>query len=177
MGKTTLLERLIPALVQRGLSVSLVKHSHKSVDLDRPGKDSFRLREAGCDDVVIIGKDRWGVVHELRDDPEPDLAEILAAIRPCDLLLVEGMKNGSFPKMEVWRAEPGKPALWPSDPRIMAVVTDDDGTLRSPHAPRRFDLGDVEGLADFAISTAASSPASPSQTEEARELDCQFDHQ
>ncbi|MBL0390114.1 molybdopterin-guanine dinucleotide biosynthesis protein B [Ramlibacter monticola] len=96
MGKTTLLERLIPELVERGLRVSLVKHSHKDIELDRPGKESHRLREAGCHDVAVVGRNRWGVVHELRDEAEPDLKEILAGLRPCDVVLVEGMKSESF---------------------------------------------------------------------------------
>jgi molybdopterin-guanine dinucleotide biosynthesis adapter protein len=122
MGKTTLLERLIPELVARGLRVSLIKHSHKQIELDRPGKDSYRLREAGCHDVVVVGRNRWGVMHELRDEHEPELAELLAAVRPCDLVLVEGMKSQSFPKLEVWRPAVGKPLL--AAPDTIAVATD-----------------------------------------------------
>ena len=78
MGKTTMLEKLIPELVQRGLRVSLIKHSHKSLDIDRPGKDSYRLREAGCSDVIVVGRDRWALVQELRGEPEPRLEELVA---------------------------------------------------------------------------------------------------
>ena len=78
MGKTSLLERLIPRLVGQGLRVSLLKHSHKDIEVDRPGKDSFRLREAGCQDVLLLGSRRWALMHELRSDAEPPLAELLA---------------------------------------------------------------------------------------------------
>jgi molybdopterin-guanine dinucleotide biosynthesis protein B len=92
MGKTTLLEKLIPALTSRGLTVSLIKHSHKYVDIDRPGKDSFRLREAGCSEVLLLGHGRWALMHELRDAPEPPLEELLARLEHCDLVLIEGFK-------------------------------------------------------------------------------------
>ena len=97
MGKTTLLERLIPELTSRGLSVSLIKHSHKHIDIDRPGKDSYRLREAGCAEVLLLGHDRWALMHELRGAAEPTLAELLPHMQPCDLLLIEGFKGGDFP--------------------------------------------------------------------------------
>jgi molybdopterin-guanine dinucleotide biosynthesis protein B len=163
MGKTTLLERLIPELVQRGLRVSLVKHSHKSIDVDRPGKDSYRLREAGCDDVVIVGRDRWAVVHELRSEPEPDFAEIQAAIRPCDLLLVEGMKSVGFPKLEVWRPGLDRMPLCKSLPGVAAIASDQavpDVLVGSLH---RLRLDDVCGIADFIVHRKEShhTAASP----------------
>ena len=111
MGKTTLLERLIPALVARGLRVSILKHSHKDIEVDRPGKDSHRLREAGCQEVLLLGRTRWALMHELRDEAEPTLAELLPRIQGCDLLLVEGFKSGDFPKLEVWRAAVGTGVL------------------------------------------------------------------
>jgi molybdopterin-guanine dinucleotide biosynthesis protein B len=116
MGKTTLLERLVPALCARGLRVSLVKHSHKDIEIDRPGKDSHRLREAGCSEVLLMGERRWALMHELRGAPEPSLDELLGRLQPCDLVLVEGFKHGDFPKLEVWRAAVGKPLLWPDWP-------------------------------------------------------------
>jgi molybdopterin-guanine dinucleotide biosynthesis protein B len=156
MGKTTLLERLIPELVQRRLSVSLVKHSHKSIDIDRPGKDSHRLREAGCDDVVIVGKDRWAVTRELRGDPEPAFEEILAAVRPCDVLLVEGMKSLAYPKLEVWRAGLDRAPLWPSHPEIIALASDQAvvAALAGPLPVVR--LSDVCGIADLVLRSAAA---------------------
>ena len=148
MGKTTLLERLIPELVERGLRVSLVKHSHKDIELDRPGKDSHRLREAGCHDVAVVGRNRWGVMHELRDQPEPGLKEILASLRPCDLVLVEGMKNEALPNLEVWRPSVGKPLLGRAG--TLAVVTDDPACVQA--AMTALDLRDIAAVAEF-VST------------------------
>jgi molybdopterin-guanine dinucleotide biosynthesis protein MobB len=100
MGKTTLLERLVPELRARGLVVSLIKHSHKAIEIDRPGKDSYRLREAGCQEVLLLGDGRWALMHELRGDPEPPLDYLLSRLQHCDLVLVEGFKSGDFPS---WR--------------------------------------------------------------------------
>lgn len=154
MGKTTLLERLIPELVARGLRVSLIKHSHKVIELDRPGKDSWRLREAGCHDVVVVGRNRWGVMHELRDEREPELAELLAAVRPCDLVLVEGMKSQSFPKLEVWRPALGKPLL--GAPGTLAVATDCPAAV--PGGLRTLLLADTGGIADLVCAPPSPSP-------------------
>ena len=163
MGKTTLLARLIPALAARGLVVSLVKHSHKDIEVDRPGKDSYRLREAGAHEVLLLGSTRWALMHELRGAPEPSLPELLGRIGPCDLVLVEGFKHGDFPKLEVWRAAVGKPALWPHWPGIRALATDgpfppalpaEDGPAAAP--PPRLDLDDVEAIADFVIAHASA---------------------
>ncbi|WP_268165039.1 molybdopterin-guanine dinucleotide biosynthesis protein B [Roseateles hydrophilus] len=151
MGKTTLLERLIPALVARGLSVSILKHSHKDIEVDRPGKDSHRLREAGCQEVLLLGRTRWALMHELRDQAEPTLQELLPRIQSCDLLLVEGFKSGDFPKLEVWRAEVGKPLLWPDFPGIVAVASD---TQPPAEAPRWLDLRDTQRLVELMLSEA-----------------------
>jgi len=131
MGKTTLLERLIPTFKARGLRVSLVKHSHKDIEVDRPGKDSFRLREAGCSEVLLLGQHRWALMHELRDDPEPALPELLSRLQHCDLVLVEGFKSGDFPKIEVWRAALDRPPLWPHWPGIGALASDADADTRA----------------------------------------------
>ena len=158
MGKTTLLEKLIPALSARGLSVSLIKHSHKAVDIDRPGKDSHRLREAGCAEVLLLGPARWALMHELRGAPEPTLEELVPHMQRCDLLLIEGFKGGDFPKLEVWRASEGKPMLWGEWPGIVGVASDDLAavtTLPPPAGPPRLDLHDVAAIADFALAHAA----------------------
>lgn len=152
MGKTTLLERLVPEFTRAGLRVSLIKHSHKDIEVDRPGKDSFRLREAGCQEVLLLGATRWALMHELRGDPEPELAYLLSRIQRCDLVLVEGFKSGSFPKLEVWRAEPGSTPLWPNWPGIVAVAS--DGVLPDCPLPV-LALTDVAGIADFVWSSAA----------------------
>lgn len=155
MGKTTLLERLIPELARRGLRVSLIKHSHKDIDLDRPGKDSYRLREAGCHDVVVVGRNRWGVVHELRQAREPELGELLAAVRPCDLVLVEGMKSEGFPKLEVWRPGVGKPLTGAKG--VFAVATDRPDAVRAALPALRLD--DVAAIADRVWRTEAAASA------------------
>ena len=144
MGKTTLLERLVPELSSRGLVVSLIKHSHKAIDIDRPGKDSYRLRESGCKEVLLLGNDRWALMHELRGAPEPPLEYLLERLQHCDLVLIEGFKQGGFPKLEVWRAALGRPTLWPDWPGIVALACDGapaplSAPLPSP-APRRLDL-------------------------------------
>lgn len=123
-GKTTLIEKLIPQFVDRQLRVSLIKHAHHTFDIDRPGKDSYRHRQAGASEVLISSRDRWVLMHELRGDDEPDLYAQLNALSPCDLVLVEGYKFSDLPKIEVWREGNGKPMLWPNDPNIIAVASD-----------------------------------------------------
>lgn len=152
MGKTTLLERLVPELSSRGLVLSLIKHSHKNVDIDRPGKDSYRLREAGCKEVLLLGNDRWALMHELRGAPEPELGELLDRMQHCDLVLVEGFKAGAFPKLEVWRAALGKSTLWPHWPGIAAIAS--DGPLPVAGVTR-LELADTAAIADFIVANAA----------------------
>lgn len=157
MGKTTLLERLLPELRGRGLVVSLIKHSHKAIEIDRPGKDSFRLREAGCQEVLLLGRDRWALMHELRGDAEPPLAYLLSRIQPCDLVLVEGFKSGDFPKLEVWRQAEGKPPLWPDWPGIVAMAC--EGEPPAPAPPRLLPLADASAIADLVLAAAAPAAA------------------
>ena len=102
-GKTTLIEQLIPRLAGRGLRVSLIKHAHHAFDIDKPGKDSYRHREAGATEVLITSAHRWVLMHELRGDVEPTLQQQLALLAPCDLALVEGYKRAAIPKLEVYR--------------------------------------------------------------------------
>ncbi len=154
MGKTTLLERLVPVLAARGLVVSLIKHSHKAIEIDRPGKDSYRLREAGCSEVLLLGEGRWALMHELRGAEEPPLTYLLSRLQHCDLVLVEGFKEGLFPKLEVWRAVVGKPTLWPSWPGIRGIASDTPKALPAGEV-RRLDLADLEALADFVLDNAA----------------------
>ena len=151
MGKTTLLERLVPAIASRGLAVSLIKHSHKNIDIDRPGKDSHRLREAGCMEVLLLGNERWALMHELRGVEEPSLDYLLDRMQRCDLVLIEGFKTGGFPKLEVWRAEVGKPTLWPDWPGIVAIASDDP---RPSAAATHIDLADTATIATFVMSNA-----------------------
>lgn len=123
-GKTTLIEQLIPRFVMRGMRVSLIKHAHHLFDIDRPGKDSYRHREAGASEVLITSAQRWVLMHELRDEAEPGLHEQLARFSACDLVLVEGYKRSDIPKIEVCRPSLGRPLLHPDDPNIVAVACD-----------------------------------------------------
>ncbi len=122
-GKTTLIEAVLPLLRQAGLSVSTIKHAHHGAELDRPGKDSWRHREAGAREVLIATPDRWALMHE-HDGAEPDLPELLARMSPVDLVLVEGFRRYPFPKLEVHRPALGKPPLWPEWPDVAAVACD-----------------------------------------------------
>jgi molybdopterin-guanine dinucleotide biosynthesis adapter protein len=158
MGKTSLLEQLVPILTERGLCVSLIKHSHKAVDIDRPGKDSYRMRAAGGHEVVLLGNERWALVHELRGAPEPSLKELLTRLQPCDLVLVEGFKQDNFPKLEVWRPSRDQPTLWPKWPQIFGIASDTQGgipeSLEGHIPPQQLDLHDVESIADFVLQHA-----------------------
>lgn len=155
MGKTTLLERLVPTLTARGLVVSLIKHSHKDIEIDRPGKDSFRLRQAGCQEVLLLGNQRWALMHELRAAPEPALAELLQRLQHCDLVLIEGFKNGDFPKLEVWRSDVGKPTLWPHWPGIVAIAHEGPlPPMGSAELPPCVPLADTSALAELVLQHA-----------------------
>lgn len=123
-GKTTLLEKLIPILKGKGLTVSIIKHAHHAFDIDRPGKDSYRHREAGAEEVLLACNSRWVLMHEVRDEKEPDLEELLSRLAPCDLVLVEGFKQEPVPKLEVHRPALGQPPLYPERSDILAVATD-----------------------------------------------------
>jgi molybdopterin-guanine dinucleotide biosynthesis protein B len=123
-GKTTLVEALIRIFVARGLRVSLIKHAHHGFDIDRPGKDSFRHREAGAAEVMLVCDSRWAIMHELRDEAEPDLAAQLSHLAPCDLVLIEGYKSNVVPKIEVHRLANDKPYIWPENSSIVAVASD-----------------------------------------------------
>ena len=131
-GKTTLIEKLIPRLVARGLRVSLIKHAHHTFDVDQPGKDSYRHRQAGASEILVTSSRRWVLMHELRGAHEPSFDEQLKHLSPCDLLLVEGFKFAPIPKLEVWRAETGEGLLHPNDPHIVAVASDAKVDTRLP---------------------------------------------
>ena len=122
-GKTTLIAAVLPRLVAAGLRVSTVKHAHDGFDLDQPGKDSHRHREAGAREVMLASGRRWALLHEV-DGPEPALPDLLARLAPCDLVLVEGWRRDAYPKVEVYRPALGKPPLWGSVPGVVAVASD-----------------------------------------------------
>ncbi|HEY7787202.1 MAG TPA: molybdopterin-guanine dinucleotide biosynthesis protein B [Casimicrobiaceae bacterium] len=155
-GKTTLIESLVPRLTARGLRVSLVKHAHHDFDVDQPGKDSHRHRMAGCVEVLVTSSVRWALMHELRGLPELALAEAMARLSPCDLVLVEGWTRAAIPKLEVWRESLGKPMLHPGDSRIVGIATDAPGRVRSPLPALA--LHDPAAIATFVVENAAAWP-------------------
>ena len=150
-GKTTLIEQLVPLLARDGRRVSLIKHAHHDFDVDQPGKDSWRHRKAGCSEVLVTSSRRWALMHELGDEVEMTLVASLARLSPCDLVLVEGFKRASIPKLEIHRVCVGKPSLFPADPHIVGLATD---------APERFaetdlpvlDLSNVPGICAFVLT-------------------------
>ena len=144
-GKTTLIERLIPLFNARGLRVSLIKHAHHDFDVDQPGKDSYRHRQAGASEVLVGSSRRWVLMHELRGEFEPGLQALLAHLTPCDLVLVEGFKAESIPKLEIYRAAAEQPLLHPGDPHIIAVASDAKIATRLP----LLDLNRPHDIAEF----------------------------
>jgi molybdopterin-guanine dinucleotide biosynthesis protein B len=147
-GKTTLLTALIPELVRRGVSVSTIKHAHHEFDVDKPGKDSWLHRQAGASEVMVASSRRFALMHELRDAPEPSLDALVARMAPVDLLLVEGFKRGRHPKLEVHRPSVGKPFLYPDDPHIVAVASDENLAVPLP----LLSLADISAIADFILA-------------------------
>jgi molybdopterin-guanine dinucleotide biosynthesis protein B len=147
-GKTGLMERLVATLTTRGMSVSTVKHVHHDVDLDAPGKDTFRHRAAGAQEVVLASAHRFALMREHRG-PEPDLAAILSRLAPVDLVLVEGYKRDAHAKIEVFRHATGQALIQPTDPLIRAVATDAD---LPPLSVPVLDLNDAGAIADFILT-------------------------
>ena len=150
-GKTTLLTRMIPLLTSRGISVSTVKHAHHAFDVDQPGKDSYLHRQAGAVEVMVSSAYRWALMHEHRGAPEPTLDELIAHMTPVDLLIVEGFKRQSLPKLEVHRPSVGKPLICREDPTVLAVASDEP--IQDLPVPR-LELGDVPGIAEFVLAHA-----------------------
>jgi len=150
-GKTTLLDRLIPRFVAAGQRVAGVKHTHHRFDPDTPGKDSWRMREAGCANVVLVGARHLTLMRNYpRDTPSPELADALAVLpADTDLVLVEGYKRSDFPKLEVFRPGLGRPPLWTEAPGIVAVATDDPPAVRAITALPVLDLDDLDAILAF----------------------------
>ncbi|HEY9148732.1 MAG TPA: molybdopterin-guanine dinucleotide biosynthesis protein B [Gammaproteobacteria bacterium] len=159
-GKTTLLEKLIPLLQQRGIRVALLKHAHHDFDIDQPGKDSYRLRQAGAGQVMIASRKRWALINEnpLQQD-EPQLHQLLQQFDPqrIELLLVEGFKHESYPKIELQRQELAKPSLHPDDPDIIAVAAN---RPCSDCALPQLDIDRPETIAEFIMQWLATHPLS-----------------
>lgn len=146
-GKTTLIRQVIAHLAGRGMRVSTIKHAHHDFDIDQPGKDSWEHRQAGAGEVLVVSDRRWALMHELRGAAEPSLPELVGKLAPADLVLVEGFKRIAFPKMEVFRAENGKPPLHTDDVSIIAIASD----TPFPESGRiLLSLNDIASIAAFA---------------------------
>jgi len=157
-GKTTLITKVIPCLRARGVTMSTLKHAHHGFDLDQPGKDSFFHRAAGATEVIISSAKRWAILHELREDAEWDLPDLIAKMSPVDLVLVEGYKRDPFPKLEVHRAANGKPLIHPEDPHVMAIAS--DIALPAAKVPV-VGLDDIEAIADLLLKHAVPVSEAP----------------
>ena len=147
-GKTTLVERLVAELARRGFSISTVKHAHHSFDIEHEGRDSFRHRKAGATEVALVSANRWAIIHELRKEEEPRLADVLAKMAACDLVIVEGYKRDTHDKIEVRNLALNHPKLAGDDPTVVAIAA--NGCIPDSPLPV-FDRDDVAALAGFII--------------------------
>lgn len=164
VGKTTLLTTLIPVLTLHGLRISVIKHAHHTFDIDHPGKDSYRLREAGAIQMLLGSNKRWALMTELSrigngGKPELGLAELLPHIDESmvDLILVEGFKGEAIPKIEVVRPELGNPLLAESDPNVIAIASDGPVNTKLPV----LDLNDPLEIAKFVLSWLGKTNSPP----------------
>lgn len=166
-GKTTLMERLLPILRSHGLTVSTVKHAHHGFDMDKPGKDTWRHREAGAEEVLVVAGGRWALLHEVRDEAEPLLEDLIARLAPVDLVMVEGFHSYALPSIEVHRPSEGHAIMWQPGSPIVAVASDEpvEGIgvplldLNRPDALAAFILAEIRNGA--ASRLAASRVATP----------------
>ncbi len=148
-GKTTLIVRIVPLIVARGISVSTVKHAHHNFDVDKPGKDSFKHRDAGATEVLVTSANRWALMHELRGTPEPTLDDLLSRMSEVDLVIVEGFKHFPHDKIEVFARATGQPLLAPSDPNVVAIAA--DSPVPETKLPV-FDREDGDTIVDFILT-------------------------
>ncbi|MEJ2507913.1 MAG: molybdopterin-guanine dinucleotide biosynthesis protein MobB [Gammaproteobacteria bacterium] len=156
-GKTTLLTRLLPVLHARGLRIGMVKHAHHSFDIDHPGKDSYELRKAGAEQMLVASRRRWALMCETPErSGDPELSDLIAHLdtSTLDLILVEGFKHVHFPKIELHRPSLGHPLLAASDDSVIAVAADATLTDTTVLVPL-LDLNDPEAIADFIVEHVA----------------------
>ena len=161
-GKTTLIEQLIAFLTERSYKVSVIKHTHHHFDIDKPGKDSYRHREAGASEVLMISDQRWVLMHELRQSPEPTIEQQLSMLSPCDLVIVEGFKDANIPKIELWRFDHDECAANPvkanQDNFIQAIAYPGGiDAVNKPDLTRDIsvlDLNNIEEMAQQVLSIA-----------------------
>ena len=159
-GKTTVMVRLLPELSGRGLTVSTIKHTHHSFDIDKPGKDSYEHRRAGAREVMVASSRRWALMHELGDTPEPPPDELIARMEPVDLVIIEGFKSYPHPKIEIHRPSLGKKPLYPDDPSIVAIAA--DAPLENVSIPV-IDIDDSVAIADFIFDFCGFGQAAESK--------------
>ena len=151
-GKTHLVEQLIPALKLRGLRVSVVKHAHHKFDIDHPGKDTWRHREAGAFEVVVASGKRLALMREFEREAELSVHQLIAELYDgVDWVLVEGFKQSNLLKVEVWRAAAGKPARYPDDDFIVAIATDTPDALPETTLRPVLDLNDPDAVAQWLV--------------------------
>lgn len=148
-GKTTLITQLISYIRSHQFSVSTIKHAHHGFDIDKPGKDSYKHREAGASEVLISSANRWALMHEITDRNEFGLDQLLTKITPVDLVLIEGFKSEPHPKIEVYRSSLGKEPIWPNDPSVIAIATDEDISVSGRAV---LDLSDIENIGEFILN-------------------------
>ena len=149
-GKTSLVAALVTNISARGYKVSTIKHAHHAFDLDTPNTDSYKHREAGANEVMLVSTNRWAIQHELRDADEPDFETILEKLSPCDLVLVEGYKKENITKLEIIGPDSEREWLWTTDTNIKAIACDtklDDCSLPNFHR------NDINDIADFILKT------------------------
>ena len=151
-GKTHLVEQLIPALKMRGLRVSVVKHAHHDFDIDQPGKDTYRHREAGAFEVVVASDRRLALIREFEQPATLSVHHLLAELYDgVDWVLVEGFKSSNLLKVEVWRADAGKPARYPDDDFIVAIATDSPERLPQETLRPVLDLNGPDAIAQWLV--------------------------
>ena len=146
-GKTKLVERLVTEMTGRGLSISTIKHAHHAFDVDHPGRDSYRHRQAGAQEVLVGSGARWALIHELRGADEPTLDDLLARLSPCDLVLIEGYKRSPHPKVEAHRTAAAQALIAEGDDTIRLIATDTPLEIDRP----QLGLDDIPAIADFIL--------------------------
>ena len=161
-GKTTLVEQLIPALRFRGYRVAVIKHAHHTFDIDRPGKDTWRHREAGAVEIVAASPKRLVFMREFEQDAVHDVHQLIARLsaKP-DWVLVEGFKQSSLPKIEVWRQASGQPVIYPAQAQVLAIATDSPEALPEPPARPVLDLNAADDVAAWLVDNASRFEYSP----------------
>ncbi len=152
-GKTTLTSNLVTRLIERGYQVSTIKHAHHAFDIDKPGTDSYKHRTAGAHEVLIASGTRWALMHEIQQEAEPELDDLLTHMQPVDIVLVEGFKRAEHPKIQVIRPDNNNERLPEQIGNLVAIASD------APLNPADFrcqgpllDLNNVDQIADFILA-------------------------